>query len=860
MKRKVLSVIFAVVVLVVLCHVALIEAAELKDYLFKGIPDYALVNQSKRFERLTVSSKKPESKEVEKTTYEGNLVYSRYDYRGDQKARPSALQIMRFHQSVVKKLGGEFLYEYDGGDRTELHTSFKRNNKQHYMVVKGYSNSAIGYEVWILEEAELNYDVNILDDDSVVQGMPDYEIGNETKKFERFTMNSQKPESKTVEKTDYEGNLAYFRYNYKGSPELRPSALQILRYYKSAVKKLDGEYLYEYDSGDGDRTELHASFKLNNKLHYMAVKGYGNSAIGYEVWILEPAELDFDVELLDDDEEKEDVIDSVKTTNDSAKTLGDTEADDNVNTIGDTVVNSDLSVRKPISVLLPRDALSARPAQSVYTVLGIDDLNGLLRYIFSPSHFGMVVPLLPPEQVQALNLVAHIAPNIPVKTVAIVLGVTSDGMFMQIAAAMPESVYDKLNRVSDGSATNVDIVTLLLGDAAAALAGGFETQVREGAKGKYYTFGQAAFAVKDNLLLIASSPAELEASLEALDKKENRLSLRRRFDSPDFWFMHIDMATTAALAEQAGTPANEAVTALFKSPMEMEVAFSSKPGSVLLSGTFNFSESMANFALFQDMKPVKGGNLFQAGGGKMLFGFASPLALYTAGLKANPAFAEAWGKINNMLLATGITEGDVEDMLNGYYSVVLGSEATVMGMNIPGGYIAITGRKGAAGNILGKLMNFEPFAEPITTMNVEGWDIAGVNPKTTPAPLFFGVKQDTLFVGFVNNEAINKTPELPAEVAKMLNEPLLGVGFIDAVGIWNLLRHETKTNPMLEGILQEPVKSIVAGILEADLSVPLIKIWFPGMEESFIEFSIVDVPDENRLLPRLLNLLPMLRQ
>ena len=86
------------------------QAAEQpRDYIFKGMPDYKLSDQTRNFERLEIWTPKPESTEHIKTTYEGNRVHTRYDYGGAEGSTPSPLQITRYYKAGVAKLGGEIL-------------------------------------------------------------------------------------------------------------------------------------------------------------------------------------------------------------------------------------------------------------------------------------------------------------------------------------------------------------------------------------------------------------------------------------------------------------------------------------------------------------------------------------------------------------------------------------------------------------------------------------------------------------------------------------------------------------------------------------------------------------------------------
>jgi len=140
-------------------------AEELKDFIFRGMQDYKLYNQTRNFERLEIRSAKPESTETERTTYEGNRVWTNYYYQGDASARPSHLQALRYYKAGVEKLGGEILWE----DETNLHASFERGGKQYYMTVGFTSSTSTGdIYVTILELAGLEQDVDILDDDEII--------------------------------------------------------------------------------------------------------------------------------------------------------------------------------------------------------------------------------------------------------------------------------------------------------------------------------------------------------------------------------------------------------------------------------------------------------------------------------------------------------------------------------------------------------------------------------------------------------------------------------------------------------------------------------------------------------------------
>ena len=120
-----------------------------RDYLIRGMPEYKLDKQRRNFEKL----------EIVDTTYEGNRVYSEYRYTGKTVERPSNLQIIRYYESAVDKLGGEILK----GSDSAFDASFIRNGKQFYMKVRA-GDSGNWCEVYILEVAGPPLEAEIIDD------------------------------------------------------------------------------------------------------------------------------------------------------------------------------------------------------------------------------------------------------------------------------------------------------------------------------------------------------------------------------------------------------------------------------------------------------------------------------------------------------------------------------------------------------------------------------------------------------------------------------------------------------------------------------------------------------------------------
>ena len=188
-----------------LCLSAPIQAAEApKDYIFRGMPNFKLESQVRNFEELTILSTKPGSEEAAETTREGNRVFSQYTYAGKEETVPSPLQIVRNYQEAVKKLGGEILY-YDKEGKSKFHGSFTRNDKQHYIAVEVY-NSGWMYEVYILELAELQKDIEIVDADTILH------------------------------KLDKEGHIALYINFDTGKATLKPDASEVIAEIVAALK------------------------------------------------------------------------------------------------------------------------------------------------------------------------------------------------------------------------------------------------------------------------------------------------------------------------------------------------------------------------------------------------------------------------------------------------------------------------------------------------------------------------------------------------------------------------------------------------------------------------------------------------
>ena len=560
--------------------------------------------------------------------------------------------------------------------------------------------------------------------------------------------------------------------------------------------------------------------------------------------------------------------------------------------------------RAAVSAAIPgpavQNALSARPAGASYITARLNDVGGMLRQVFSPANVDILAPLVPPAQLNEFRVMAALASQIPAESLAFVLGFekTDDiTPFFQFAISVPDSVRPELDRMAAGEATPIDITTLLLGRGGLPFAGLVEVISNHGPRGPYYSFGTpeetpVVAAARNGFLLLALSSDDLMASIDALENAGNRLAVNRRFNTPDFYFINIDFPALAALAvahheaalqeiDLGGILDSGPLADLknlmtmpppwaqwmlqdFRAPWELEVAFEAQPGKFIVSsGTNAFNVMKSAEALVTE--PTAGANMFLAGAGRLFYAYAVPMFFFynPATWDTTPELAEMWrNNVINMLPA-GITLSDLENLLAGTLSIVLGSDFTFMGMRVPGGYVALTGQGGAAARILGAIRNSVPPFIQLEQLQARGWDsLFMVSPNMfIPVPVIFGVSGETLFVGLLDSGGLGRTPEIPPAAARLFSEPAVYLSFIDMAAIWSLLREElSDTNSILNLALMNfgPPQNMAEQrriLLDSELSVPFIRIWAPDFETSFLEFTIADVPLGRCVLPRLLTLL-----
>ncbi|MDR2174481.1 MAG: hypothetical protein LBO82_00910 [Synergistaceae bacterium] len=510
--------------------------------------------------------------------------------------------------------------------------------------------------------------------------------------------------------------------------------------------------------------------------------------------------------------------------------------------------------------LEPQNALSARPEESFYVTLRVDDLSGIFRKILSPANIELLASFASPSEAQGVRLIGSYASRIPAKSVAFVAGSTAEAPFLQIAASMPKELQSKLDLIAEGKAAESDLTALVLGDDSPLFSSVIDVEVRQGKHGPYYAVrddeNPFALSAKGDLLLISLFSADLDASKEALENADKRLAFKRRFKNPNYCAFHIDMPTAHKVAEESGnSDETKAVLEYFKAPLNFELDLDSKPGSFLISCAINALESIVTAKDFEKLTPPAGGGIFPAGAGKPYFGFGGLTNFNPKKLEAFPEASEAWKFLTEKMKKEGISPEDLENLLSGSISLVSSGRARFLDQTIPGFSFAVTGRKGAAGRLLKQLLENEKFAAsvPLSPLKAqEGWDMLfQVDPAVLPSSFLVGVKGETLFLGILNSGDINKKADFSPQTEELLGKESFATAFIDVPALWDYLRLAILDDK--SSFAREIGRSypFVTDILDGELPFGLIELWAPTLETSFLEVRTVDVAPEKNLLSKL---------
>ncbi|MCR5347044.1 MAG: hypothetical protein K6E38_04640 [Fretibacterium sp.] len=491
----------------------------------------------------------------------------------------------------------------------------------------------------------------------------------------------------------------------------------------------------------------------------------------------------------------------------------------------------------------PEDALSARPKESMYVVLGLEDLGALLRWGLSEENLKTFAPLADLDE-DSIQMITSTLANIPVKSAALVVGMTAEGMpFLQAA-------------LSGAEAENVGEFVLGKGNPMAPM---IESMLQE---------SEIAFEMKDGLLLLSFGADCLKEGLSALEDESKRLSIKRRFPAKDFALFHTDLETAGTISvsmaedDEARADAEEKLKSLknyFRAPIDVEMGFESFRDRFLISVGMNLREAMKPDFLkdFENLKPVPGGHISLLGEGSPLAALGSTLNLRS--LRRYEELKETVDEGLEALKEFGLSVKDIQSLVNGSFSLTVGGGFfQCEGIQVPNLYITQTGEDGAAAAVVNVLAAKEDL--PLNPVQAEGWDkTLQVDSAVSPVPCLMGAKDETILVGLTDAASLAKTPSPSAGLQKLLAKESLGAMFLDFAGIQDYLKGAEGPLSMVLSLAGSVtgedsltgMAGLIRDVLDAKLSIPSVSLWGSDIESCFIEFALAEVPSGEGLWARL---------
>ena len=491
----------------------------------------------------------------------------------------------------------------------------------------------------------------------------------------------------------------------------------------------------------------------------------------------------------------------------------------------------------------PEDALSAKPKDSMYIALRVEDLGNFLRWAVSEENLKTFAPFVELDD-DAIQMITSMLANVPVKGTALVAGVTAQGTpFFQAA-------------VSGAKAENVGEFVLGQGNPMAAMV---EEMLQESG---------LVFELKDDLLLLSFGADALKESLAALEDKGKRLSFNRHFAAKDFAFVHTDFETAGTLAlstaetDEARAEVEEKFKSLknyFHAPLEVEFGFESFADRFLLSMGTNLKESM-NPEYLKDLEKVEavpGGHIRLLGEGSPMLALGSTLNLKS--FKRYEELKDAVEEGLETLKALGLSKESLQSLVNGDISLTLGGGFfQVEGIRVPSLYLTQSGKDGAAAAVVSALAAKEELH--LNPVQAEGWDkMLQVDSSVVPVPCLVGAEDETILLALTDAASLAKAPSPSAKLQELLAKETRGALFLDFAGLQSYLKGAEGPLSMLLSVAESVtgddslsgMADLVRDVLEAKLSIPSLSIWGPELETCFMEFALADVPAGEGLWARM---------
>ena len=515
------------------------------------------------------------------------------------------------------------------------------------------------------------------------------------------------------------------------------------------------------------------------------------------------------------------------------------------------------------------DALTNCPEESVYMVLKLDDAQTFLKWIFSRENIDTFMPLIlasedSNEILGAIEMISAFAENTPLKSIAILAGLTgnSPAPFFQMAFTTKPESDPIVKKIADGSANSVDLAKLFLGNDS-PLASFAESMIKvEKANDNILKIDNELFIkAVDGMIVAGLNEDSIKSSINALEHSDLRLfgNHERKFADKDFAFFHFDPKTSEvleALADDDDDKKDVKVSDIkeyFDKPLNVELGFTRIPDKFTISFAANTLTALKKsyiekvFPTLGKVAPVKGGYMNPMGIKSPLFAMSGILNI--SSLKNVEELKGSWEVLTkNLQKRFGISEEAFIKAFSGAFSLAVADNVTFESFKIPAVYSKTITNPESIFGTLSKSQHFHKVQEGVLQ----------IDSSLSPVPFLVENKGDSLGMYFAELANISSKPELKPAFEALLNREAISLCWVDFAQIQSwIFDPENGVMPMVEPLAKimgfGEIFDAAKNVLGAELSVPSMAVIGDSFEVGHMEFNIVDVKPENGFFAKLVS-------
>lgn len=516
----------------------------------------------------------------------------------------------------------------------------------------------------------------------------------------------------------------------------------------------------------------------------------------------------------------------------------------------------------------PEDALIPQPDESVYAVLKLSDTSGLLKWAFSDENIDIFMPLVIASEssndiIGGLEMIRSIAQNSPLKSAALIVGITAENakeqdIFFQCVFTVDSELNSIVRNLSQGKADAKDVAKLVLGKDSPLISLA-ETMLKvEQGEDNIMRIDNAVFVkAVDDVIILGLSENDVKASVKALEDEKARLFANspRAFKTQDFALMHFDVKTLEAIDDD-GELKDAKLGEYFSRPVNIELGFEKSAEKFIISSHVNILEALTKkyAEKVKKVKPVKGGyiDIRNAGGASVpILAMGGHYDL--SGADEIPDTKEYRDEIFGQLKKRfGIQKEDVYALFNGPFSLVINGSVMVESFKIPALYISQTGIKGAASKIystLSKSPHFQKVHEGILQ----------VDSSLSPVSCIIGNAGDTLGIAFAELASFSDRPNTEGAFGELMKKESISSFWFNFTGLQSWLNDDSNgvfsaLTPLASIFGYGKILELVRDVLSADFSVTSMSFAADDIETFHVEFALKDVRAEDGFFTKLVKL------